>query len=188
MATVYLIIILGLIFYPVLLLFFEKYSATVNVFSYLVICQIVLSSGFGYSTLIIARGKELFLVFHGVVALLLNVALSIIAYSFFEFNYSFMTVFLILAFIYYDIQVIRKGRELLQRKVNLVEVLNDLFPLKSFPSLIFVIASIVTEQYQIFYALALLSFIVFNLSGFGLIKKYVLNIIHQPSVINIKRD
>ena len=186
MATVYLIIILGLICYPILLFYFKKFSDTINVFSYLVICQIVLASGFGYSTLIIARGKELFLVLHGLIALLLNLTLSIVGYSLYGFDYSFMALFLVISFVYYDAQVIRKGRELLNLKGDFYSIIADLFPAKSIVSLAFLVVSIVTKQYLLFYIFSFLSFFVFNFRGFTLIKKYILTLLNQPSIINIK--
>lgn len=185
MTCVILVVILGLIGYPLLLVYFKKFDDTINVFSFLVICQIILSSGFGFSAVIIARGKELFLVLHGLIALFLNLSFSLIGNLLFKLDYSYMALFLIISFIYYEAMVIMKGRELLHIKVSFYSVIGDVFPRKSIAPLVFIIVSVITHQFIIFYTLALISFFIFNFRSFNLIKKYVLTLLHQPSVINI---
>jgi O-antigen/teichoic acid export membrane protein len=185
MATAFLVIVIGLICYPLLLVYFKDYTGTVNVFSYLVISQIIISSGFGYSTLIISKGKEFFLVVHGIIALIINLALSLTFKLLFDLDYSYMSLFLILSFVYYDIQVIRKGRELLNMKSPFTVVLGELLPSRSLVALFFIICSIVTQQYMLFYLLSLVSFILFNFKSYHLVKKYIHTLFNQPSVINI---
>src|SRR5690606_36778471 len=94
MSTAFLATAIGLLCYPALLLFFKEYSGTEAVFTYLVICQVIISSGFGYSTLIISRGREQFLVVHGLIALLINVTLSYMAHKFFDCGYYVMALLL----------------------------------------------------------------------------------------------
>ncbi|MBL7933951.1 MAG: oligosaccharide flippase family protein, partial [Bacteroidia bacterium] len=95
MSTAFLATAIGLLSYPVLLLFFKEYEGTESVFTYLVICQVIISSGFGYSTLIISKGREQFLVVHGLVALFINLALSYVAHKIFNCGYSIMALLLI---------------------------------------------------------------------------------------------
>lgn len=187
MATAFLVVVIGLICYPVLLHYFNAYASTVEVFSYLVLCQVIISSGFGYSTLIISKGKEMFLVLHGLIALAINLSGTLGAYYFFGINYPVMSLLLIFTFIYYDIQVIRKGRELLKMKSSIFIILNDLLPLRSVIPVILILCAIVTGSYQLFYPLSLVAFIALNFKAYHVIKKYASLLFNEPAVVNIKK-
>jgi hypothetical protein len=168
-----------------LLFYFDKYANTVEVFTLLIVCQIVMSAGFGYSTLIIARKKELFLALHGLVALVINIVVSLIGFKVFEFGYSFMAFSLILSFIYYNAQIIRKGRELLQLKPMVYNVIVELFPVKFLIPLICILFSLLTNQHQLVYILSLFLFVSFNFKELALAKKYIMALLSKPSMVNI---
>ncbi len=185
MATAFLATLLGVIGYPVLLLFFKDYTGTESVFTFLVICQIIISSGFGYSTLIISKGREFFLVVHGLIALAINLGLSYLAYVFMSISYPIMALILIFSFVYYDIQVIRKGREILGLKRNFLSVFRDLLPLRSAPSLACMFVAVATNQLLMFYSLGLALFVLMNFKGVKLVKKYVKTLFTEPTVVNI---
>lgn len=185
MSTTFLITIIGLLCYPILLMFFKAYIHTESVFAYLVICQIIISSGFGYSTLIISQGKELFLVIHGLVALFINISVSLIVYYVFDFGYSAMPFVLVFSFVYYDWQVIRKGRELLGLSNDFKNILTQLIPIRSLLPLVLLFIAGLTGYYTICYILALISFILFNLKGFTTIKDYARTLFNEPTVVNI---
>lgn len=185
MSTAFLATLLGVIGYPVLLLFFNAYAGTESVFTYLVICQIVISSGFGYATLIISKGREFFLVVHGLIALAINLLFSFIANKFFSCDYATMALILIFSFVYYDIQVIRKGRELLGLPRNFSTVSRDLLPLRFLPSLLCMFAAVYSSQLWLFHSLALVLFLLLNLKGYKLVKKYLKTLFSEPTVVNI---
>lgn len=187
-TTAFLAVILGLICYPLLLIYFKDYKNTETVFSYLVICQIIISSGFGYSTLIISKGQEFFLVIHGLIALGINLIISTAAVYFFQVDYSTLAFTLIFSFVYYDFQVIRKGRALLKMENNFTLVTRDLLSLKSLLVILLMISGILTQHYLLFYALSLVAFIILNYKGFQLVKKYAIMLFHKPSVVNINND
>jgi O-antigen/teichoic acid export membrane protein len=186
-VTAFLVTIIGLLCYPVLLTYFKDYEGSENAFLYLVICQVIISSGFGYSTLIISKGKELFLVVHGLIALLINLVLSVGGRLLFDLDYSYMSLFLISSFVYYDVQVIRKGRELLRMKTTFYTGFKDLVPLRSLVPLILLLCSGFSGQYMLFNLLALVTFVAFNYRGYYLIKKYIQTLFNEPSVVNINR-
>ncbi len=188
MVTTFLIIVLGLIAYPFLLSYFKDYQDTEVAFCYLAVSQIIISSGFGYATLIISKGKEFFLVIHGLIALGINLALSVICLYFFDISYSTVPLMLIFAFLYYYFQVIRKGRELLNVETSILEYIEALLPAKSLVSLLFIACSIITKQHLLFYLLSLVSFIVFNFKALHIIKKYAAMLFNKPSIVNINND
>jgi len=185
MTTAFFVVILGLLAFPVMLFYFEAYSSTKQVFTFLVMCQIVISGGFGYSTLIISRGKELYLVRHGLVALLINMLCAFLFARFFEFSYSYLSVFLLFSLVYYELKVIKKGRELMGMSTAIGKRIVDLIPVRSLLPLLFIAAAGFTEYYFTFTILSLLAFIALHLKKLAVIKKYVLTLLHKPSVINI---
>lgn len=188
MATAFFVVILGLLFYPFLLLYFEAYQPTIKVFTFLVIGQVVISTGFGYSTLIISKGKEFFLVVRGLIALLINLLLSLAAIVLFKIDYSYMALLLIFSFLYYDFQVIKKGRELLKLNTKTLVVLRDFIPLRFLPALFFIFCAVITDKFFLFYLTSLLSFFIFNFKGYHLVKKYLSMLFNEPEVVNIKND
>ncbi|MBL7932756.1 MAG: hypothetical protein JNL60_12680 [Bacteroidia bacterium] len=107
------------------------------------------------------------------------------AHKIFNCGYSIMALLLIVSFVYYDIQVIRKGRELLGLPRSFSIVFRELLPLRSIPSLGCFFAATFTGQFFLFYSIALIIFIVFNIKGVKLVKKYAKTLFTEPTVVNI---
>lgn len=187
-STAFLVVLIGLLGYPVLLFYFKDYQHTETIFAFLVLCQIIISSGFGYSTLIISKGREFFLVIHGLIALSINLILALVSVRVFKIDYSYLSLMLIFSFLYYDYQVVRKGRSLLKLGTSFFEVAEELIPRKTLPSVVLIVIAVATQHYALFYTLSLALFIVFNYKGYFLIKKYVSMLFNKPSVVNIKND
>ena len=187
-GSVYLVILLGLLLYPILLLFFERYNGTIAFFSYLGLTQIIIASGFGYSTLIISRGKEIFMAIHASIAILINLFLLFIGIRFFGLDYSYSSLFLLISFLYYEFQVIRKARHILNMEKTILSVAKDIFPLKLLIPFTLIIIGTVTEYFYCFYALSVIAFSILNFDTFKLLIRYTSTIINRPSVINIQHD
>ena len=186
-ATTFFIVVCGLICYPVLLVFFKDYANTITSFSFLVLSQVIIASGFGYTTLIVSKGREYYLVKHGLVALAINLVLSLSSIYLFNVPFHYMPVFLIVAFIYYDFRVITMGRILLNMPTGFATVARDLMPFRLGAPLLVVFFSFATEYQLILNLLALVLFIVLNLKNRSLFTKYVLALFRQPNVIDIKQ-
>ena len=188
MASAFLVVTCGLLFYPVILYFFKDYAATTRVFAFLALSQIILSSGFGYSTLIISRQKEIYLIIHGLVALVINLAFSVFCRLVFGIGYETMALLLLLAFAWYDYHVIKLGRQLLRLPGGFMNIARDLVPLRSIPALVMIALALVTGMNTLFYALAVLAFVIFNAKNYKVVKQYVQTLFHRPTVINIQQE
>jgi O-antigen/teichoic acid export membrane protein len=187
MATTFFVVVCGLLCYPVLLLFFSDYADTVISFSYLVLSQVIISSGFGYATLIVSRGREYYLVVHGLIALFINMIFSILGYYLLAVPFHLMPLFLIFAFIYYDFKVIKMGRSLLGMKNGWLTIARDMMPIRLAIPLLILFASFVTEFTLVMHLCALACFFLLNFRSWPLLRKYTIALFREPNVINIKQ-
>jgi O-antigen/teichoic acid export membrane protein len=186
MSSAMVVVLIGLICYPALLLFFGQYTGTVHAFNYLVMSQVIISAGFGYTTLIISRQKEHYLIVHGIIALLVNLVLAAAAWYLLEPDYSIMPAILLVAFLYYDYQVIKMGRNMMGAENNFRKILAELLPLPNVVSFALVFAGMALGAELIFDVLALVSFIVMNIRKYTLVRQYISRLLHSPSVVNIQ--
>ncbi len=130
-TTIYLLVFAGVIFYPVLVLFFPSYSGTVRVFSLLMVCQLVISMGFAYAAVVIARGKELFLAIQAIIAFGFNLIFTYLLSRFLDFqDKSYFVIPLIISFLYYEIQVVRKGKQMLNQGSSIRQIISEILPLR----------------------------------------------------------
>jgi O-antigen/teichoic acid export membrane protein len=184
-SIAFIVVLIGVIFYPVILIFFGEYRKTSTVFTFLAFCQVIISAGFGYAALIISRQKEIYLVYHGLVALVINLLLSVGARTIFNVSFEWMAFFLIFAFVYYDYQVIRIGRRLMGLPVSAGLIMRDLFPSRSLPSLLFLACGVLFPYQWAFNAAALIIFVALNAGKTGLVLRYIKLLFHKPAVVNI---
>jgi len=184
----FLVVFIGIISYPVLLLYFREYQSTVIIFSLLAISQLVISSGFGYATLIISKGREWFLVKHGLIAILINLLVGGFMVNQFESHYEALGIVLILSFVYYDINVVRLGRKLLHLDDSIKDVLGEMFPIPTFLSIVIFGLGVYLKLEMYFNPIALLVFLMMNKKGYTLIRKYLSLLLNKPSSVNIAGD
>ena len=187
-ALAFLVILMGLLGYPILLMFFKEYATTMVVFTLLAMSQLVISSGFGYATMIISRGKELYLVKHGIISVLMNIIFGSLLVYIFHLPYESLAFLLVLAFVYYDIQVVKLGRELLGLEATLFDVLKEMFPISTFLPLIIMLVGLLFGNQLLFNLTALVIFIVLNRKGYILFRKYLDILFNRPSAVNISGD
>lgn len=187
-ALAFLVIIAGLLCYPILLLFFKDYQSTMVVFTLLAMSQLVISSGFGYATMIISRGREFFLVKHGIIAVMINCIGGSVLVYFFHIQFEFLAFVLVLSFVYYDIQVVRLGRNLLGLASDFSSVIREMFPISTFVPLMIMLIGLFFGNQLLFNLIALVIFIVLNRKGYQLFRKYLDILFNRPSAVNISGD
>ncbi len=184
----FIVILVGLLCYPILLMFFNAYSSTIVIFTLLAMSQLIISSGFGYATMIISRGKELYLVKHGIISVIINVFLGSVLVYFLHVPYEALAFLLVLAFVYYDIQVVKLGRNLLGLESTIPHVLKEMFPLSTLIPLLVMLVGLLMGNQLLFNLIALVIFILLNRKGYYLFKKYLDILFNRPSAVNISGD
>ena len=185
MGTAFLVVLLGVLGYPLLLLFFADYQSTLTSFALLVIAQVLISSGFGYGALIVSRAKERYLILHGCIAFVLNLVLSYLLKKAFHAEYDVMPLSLLVAFFYYEYMVVKKGRYLLKQSSSVWLVIKDVVPLGFLVPMLSLLAAALTPYYMVFAILALVLFLGLNKQLFSLLLVYVKTFKNKPGVIDI---
>lgn len=188
MGTAFLVVLAGLLGYPLLLLLFKEYVYTTNAFALLVACQIVIASGFGYGALILSRNQERYLVVQGIIALVINLVISYLFKHFLQLTFDVLPVSLIFAFCYYDFMVVKKGRAILGLNTGFLAVFADFLAPGFLVPLVLVVLAGISGYYYLFNCLALLVFLIFNANLFSLLITYIKRFKQRPEIVDIKHD
>ena len=102
--------------------------------------------------------------------------------------FEFLAFILVLAFVYYDIQVVRLGRNLLGLASDFRSVIREMFPISTFVPLVIMLIGLFFGNQLLFNLIALVIFIILNRKGYQLFRKYLDILFNRPSAVNISGD
>ena len=118
----------AMIFFPVLLNFIPKYENTLQTIYLCCLTMLLYTNSFGYSTFLVARGREKELAFIAISTLIINISLCFVIIKVLNLHFEYAIIATMFAYIYYAVLCIYFGRKELGISRNLRDILGDCFP------------------------------------------------------------
>lgn len=178
---------LAMLFFPLLLYFIPKYRETLQLMNMIGVTVLLLTNNFGYSSFLMARNKEKMLSLISFSSLLVTIAGGLLLSMIFRVTYQYIVISTLLGYFYFCFFCIRQGYKLLEVKVNFINIMAEIFPLKLLlPYVLAFLISIFNFVHLFF-----IPFIIFTLLNLNTTKEWLSTlktIIHEPQFININKD
>lgn len=168
---------------PVLFVFLNEYSQSFEILTILLLSQISLNSCFGYSNVLIARGKELVLARISLLTVVINISLC------FNFSYIlnlpliYIAISTFLSVSYYSFHVIYYTLNLLNKSNTIYTTMKIVYPLELLaPFIIFLIGTFVDHSI-FYYGFAFILFLLLNLVKLKKVLKTIKQIIMDKHIL-----
>ncbi len=184
-TTSHLLVYLALIAFPILLILIPKYSDSYEAFSLIALTVVLYTNSFGYSGLLIAKGKEKILGFISFVSLLINIILVFILTNILKVDFSMAIIGTMISYFIFVFLLTKLGRKYIQLEYSLNSCLKDAFPIRL--ALPFIVATIfaIMKLYSLFMIIPFVIFIVFNYKILISLKQDVKQLIINPNITDI---
>ncbi len=177
---------LGILFYPLLLMFFSEYASTHKIFVMIALTVLVFTNTFGYQGLIIARSKEKKIALIAFVALLFNIFLNVIFIVNFIVPIEFSMLATMFVFLIYVFVLAKLGRKTIDQNSSFLSTLYSAFNIRwVFPFLLSIVITIAIDKVTLWYILPLGLFIVLNYKGLMEVYSTIKKIVVNPNVIDL---
>lgn len=165
-----LLTFLAISIYPFFITIFPQYKDSVVLFSLLMIAQLIQSSLFGYSELLLSRNFEKKLIINSIFAFIVNICGIYLLHLYVSFHYiPLMTVFSVL--IYVCLTIRDAGRILNIRGLQkLLKLLFTVFPINTLIPLFLILFLIFIDNGEKYFCI---SIVVFLLLSIGDLKNYL---------------
>lgn len=174
----------AIMLYGLLVLFFRDYTSTFNLFALLCMSHAIFSLGYGYSILLMSKEKDSLLALISFTGLLVNISV-------------------ILSFVYLDLPFTLAGVSIMAAYFTMVILLNyhsnnilhgssfkdsftRLFSLNFVIPILIAISMVIINVPPVFFFISFLIFAIMNFKRFKAIVERVKEIIHNPSLIDLK--
>jgi len=185
-SSSHLLVHFAILCFPVFLLFFPKYDQTSGVFKMIALTVVLTTNSFGYSDLLIAKGKEKLLGHLSFIALFINICLSLFFCSILKVSYSFVILSTMLTYLIYVFLLGLWGRRRLLLCTGFMSVLKDVFPPGMLLPYLLSLSLIICSVNDIWFIFPLLLFVVLNYGSLKKVKHLAGKIFNKPDqVLNI---
>ena len=171
--------------FPLFLFFFKSYQSAGNVFNVTALTVVLNSNLFGYTTLLIARGKEKKISSYSLIALLINVSIAFILVYWLKVPFYYVMFATMIAYLFFVLLIGLEGRKELLLPYTVIETIKDVFPLKIFIPFSVSILLIFISVPDIYFIIPFILYIILNKDDLLKIKNIVFYIIKKPDFINI---
>ncbi|MDL2281598.1 oligosaccharide flippase family protein [Parabacteroides sp. OttesenSCG-928-G06] len=184
-TAIHLVMYVFIILFPYLITLFPQYETIGKCFSLIAMTVVFYSNCFVFSSLLTAFGAEKKLSLLAAFALLLNVLFALFISCVLKAGYAYVILSTMLAYIIYNVMLAFVSYRKLKVKMSLISLLKDNFPVRLFLPF-FLCLFFVIMDFAWFYSLALLClFLVLNRKQLWNVKRVIVRIIADSSVINI---
>ncbi|MDA9551166.1 hypothetical protein N9R47_04380, partial [Flavobacteriaceae bacterium] len=153
--------IISVLLTPVLTIYMDKYISMLNIFKILIIGQVLINSTLGYSTYLIAKGKESLLTKTGLISIIIIVAFGTV-FALLDFSLEVMTLSVLIATLYYLYSIISVASKELSIKKTPIKLLLETLPLTKIIPLLIILVSAFTDSHVLLPTLAVLLYIPLN--------------------------
>jgi len=185
-SSSHLLVHFAILFFPVFLLFFPKYAQTSGVFKMIALTVVLTTNSFGYSDLLIAKGKEKLLSHLSFIALFINICLSVFMCRILKVPYSFVILSTMITYLIYVFLLGLWGRKRLNLSTGVLSILKDVFPPGMLLPYSLSLGLIICSANDIWFILPFLFFVVMNYGSLKKVKHIAKKIFENPDhVINI---
>lgn len=176
---------LALIFYPIFVMFFEKYQSSFRIFGFNLLTVLILNSSFGFQPFIIAQSKQKKLSYLSLICFFVNIIASI--FIIYVFNLSFEYVILATLISYFVFSIIAGYYcYYLIGIQNKLRIWGLIFPIRIFLPFSLAFSALffnITGTYVILMIFAL--FLLLNYRNFLIVKNIVFSVLKQPNFFKI---
>ena len=177
----YSLIFIAIFLFPAFVNFFPQYADSIQTFRLISLTLALYTSCFGYSSLLISKGKERILGLFAFLTLLINVGLSLLLITVFNTSFSTAILSTSLAYLIYLVILNYHGQKELNPEITFYDSLKFGFPYSIFIpySLFFIMAifSFITYLYLI----PLFLFLVLNMKSIYRIIKTGMSLLTNPN-------
>ncbi|MBP1644453.1 MAG: conserved rane protein [Bacteroidetes bacterium] len=184
-TTSHLLLYISLITFPILLILIPKYSDSFEAFSLITLTVVLYTNSFGYSGLLIAKGKEKTLGYVSFASLLLNIILVYILTNILKVDFSMAILGTMISYFVFVFLLTKLGRKYIQLESSLNSCLKDAFPIRL--ALPFILATIfaIIKLNSLLMIIPLMIFIILNYKILISLKQDVKQLIINPNITDI---
>ena len=182
-TATHFIMYISLLLYPLLIVYFEKYRATQNSFTMVVLTLVMLSNAFGYQGLMVAKGKQKKLAVVALFCLLINLVMCYYLVFIIRTNYYGVLFGTMIAYMVFSVLLVKQGISILN--IGKGKLINNL-SLYITPSMllpyVLTCASVITGRPS-WVILSFVIFLIFNYKNCLYLFKTIIEIIKDPKIL-----
>ncbi len=184
-TTSHLLIHIAILFFPVFLFMFPEYAKATEAFKLIALSILLYTNSFGYSGLLIAKGKEKKLGRLSFTALFINVVGALVLIKVLNVPFTLVVLATMFSYFTYVFMVGKMGRKMLRLNNSFVAVVKDIYPLRLLIPYVLSLVLILFSVPDNFLVLSLILFLVLNFRVLLNLKSIVKSVILNPNFINI---
>lgn len=182
-SSAHLLVYIAMVFFPVLLHFMPKYIVALQALNMLVLCVLLNANSFGYTTLLIARNKEKYEAFISLFALALNVIFAFWLVEVMQVKYSFVIIATMITYLVFSFLNVYIGKKMIGH-TNIIVALKEFFPFRLLVP--YISAFVITLlNIPILAFIPFIAYLAFNLKDLFAIKRVIIAILKNPTIINL---
>lgn len=181
----HLLIHLVIMLFPVFLLFFPSYSESSSVFKFTALTIVLYTNSFGYSSVLMAKGKERQIALISFGGLALNVLLAAVLVYCIKVPFSMVILATLNSYLVYVFILGIYGRKILELKTNFIAVLKDIYPWRMMLPFFFNLIFTFMRLPEIYFIVPFLLYAFLNFKDMLKIKEVTLRVVKNPNFINI---
>lgn len=175
----------AVLLFPLFLLFFPNYSGASSVFKIIALTILINTNSFGYTGLLMARGREKYLGLIAFIALLLNILLTYILVVHLKVHLTYAMCGSLVTYLFYNLLMGAAGRKQINLGGSLMDIFFDVYPWRMMLPFLLSLVFIFSKLPDIFFILPVILYIALNLKDLKEVKNITLRIINNPNLINI---
>jgi O-antigen/teichoic acid export membrane protein len=174
----------AIMLYGVLVVFFIDYSSTFNLFVILCMAHAIFSLGYGYSILLMSKEKDSLLALISLTGLIVNIGV-ILAFIYLKLPFTYAGISILISYLTMVIILNFHSNRILHES-TFGESFKRLFSLNFILPIIAALSMVIINVKPFFFIFSFLIFLILNTQRFKAILKRVKEIVHNPSLIDLK--
>jgi len=184
-TTAHLLAHLVLFMCPLFFMFYPKYESSRFVFGLILLTVVLYTNAFGYSGLLIAKGKEKKLSLLSFLSLCINIIATLILVLFVKVPYSYVMLSTMISYCFFVFSLEYYGKKSMEIDDSYLLMLIKAFPMKLFVPYFTSAFLLLLEFKNIYFIIPLLLFVIFNYKSLLDLRFTIKNIISNPNLVNI---
>lgn len=182
-TLIHCLMYLAFLFFPILLFFMPQYESGLRAIYLIAFTLMIYSNSYGYTTFLMAQGKEIVLSYIAIVSLMLNVVFALFIVHF-KFPFDFVIIATMISYYVFTFLCVRVSRGIICLEKDILSSILDCFPIRLFiPYLIAFL--IILSNTKILLFLPLVTFLIINYNGIKEIVLTIRKIVKKPEVVEI---
>ncbi len=179
-TSAHLLIYIGLLCFPILLLFFPKYNGALLALNLIALTILMNTNSYGYTELLISRNQERLAAIISAIALVINCALALLFVLLIHCSYEYVILATMVTYLIFSGSVMCCARKLLGMSMSL----SEWFPIRLFVPFLFSL-TISVAQYSKFLFIPFVLFVFMNIKQIREILNTSILLVKNPSKVNL---